>query len=161
MQEKPYGRGFGCTQVVRRGQAAGAMQKTAVSGLMRQLLAVDFQGARVVEFDCSVQAGRTSRLKRTMLRHLNDSRAKIPTCLLRDPVRQSIYSRLAGYDSPPPPSLINELVEAKHQLQRSRALARLVHHDLIALDEVGMSPRPRSVRSSCFSWPRSEPRRRR
>jgi hypothetical protein len=37
-------------------------------------------------------------------------------------------------------SLINELVEAKHQLQLSRALARWARYDLIALDEVGYVP---------------------
>jgi IstB-like ATP binding protein len=37
-------------------------------------------------------------------------------------------------------ALINELVEAKHQLQLGRALARLARYDLIALDEVGYVP---------------------
>jgi DNA replication protein DnaC len=36
-------------------------------------------------------------------------------------------------------ALINELVEAKHQLQLGRALARWARYDLIALDEVGYS----------------------
>jgi DNA replication protein DnaC len=36
--------------------------------------------------------------------------------------------------------LINELVEAKHQLQLGRALARWARYDLIALDEVGYVP---------------------
>ncbi len=48
--------------------------------------------------------------------------------------------RSAGSDSPPPPRLINELVEAKHQLQLGRALARWARYDLIALDEVGYVP---------------------
>ena len=37
-------------------------------------------------------------------------------------------------------ALINELVEAKHQLQLGRALARWARYDLIALDEVGYVP---------------------
>jgi len=37
-------------------------------------------------------------------------------------------------------ALINELVEAKHQLQLGRALARWTRYDLIALDEVGYVP---------------------
>ena len=36
--------------------------------------------------------------------------------------------------------LINELVEAKHQLQLGRALSRWARYDLIALDEVGYVP---------------------
>lgn len=36
--------------------------------------------------------------------------------------------------------LINELVEAKHQLQLGRALARWARYDLIALDEIGYVP---------------------
>jgi DNA replication protein DnaC len=36
--------------------------------------------------------------------------------------------------------LINELVEAKHQLQLGRALGRWARYDLIALDEVGYVP---------------------
>jgi DNA replication protein DnaC len=36
--------------------------------------------------------------------------------------------------------LINELVEAKHQLQLGRVLARWARYDLIALDEVGYVP---------------------
>jgi DNA replication protein DnaC len=38
-------------------------------------------------------------------------------------------------------ALINELVEAKHQLQLGRALTRWARYDLIALDEVGCAPR--------------------
>ncbi len=37
-------------------------------------------------------------------------------------------------------ALINELVEAKHQLQLGRALARWARYDLMALDEVGYVP---------------------
>ena len=37
-------------------------------------------------------------------------------------------------------ALINELVEAKHQLQIGRALARGSRYNLIALDEVGYVP---------------------
>ena len=37
-------------------------------------------------------------------------------------------------------AMINELVEAKHQLQLGRALARWARYDLIALDEVGYVP---------------------
>jgi DNA replication protein DnaC len=37
-------------------------------------------------------------------------------------------------------ALINELVEAQHQLQLGRALARWARYDLIALDEVGYVP---------------------
>jgi DNA replication protein DnaC len=37
-------------------------------------------------------------------------------------------------------ALINELVEAKHQLQLGRALARWARYDVIALDEVGYVP---------------------
>jgi DNA replication protein DnaC len=37
-------------------------------------------------------------------------------------------------------ALINELVEAKHQLQLGRTLARWARYDLIALDEVGYVP---------------------
>lgn len=37
-------------------------------------------------------------------------------------------------------ALINELVEAKHQLQLGRALARWARYDLIAIDEVGYVP---------------------
>ena len=48
--------------------------------------------------------------------------------------------RSAGYVSPPRPALVNELVEAKHQLQLRRALARWARYDLIALDEVGYVP---------------------
>jgi DNA replication protein DnaC len=36
--------------------------------------------------------------------------------------------------------LINEMVEAKHQLQLGRALTRWARYDLIALDEVGNVP---------------------
>jgi DNA replication protein DnaC len=35
---------------------------------------------------------------------------------------------------------VNELVEAKHQLQLGRVLARWARYDLIALDEVGYVP---------------------
>ena len=37
-------------------------------------------------------------------------------------------------------ALINELVEAKHQLQLGRVLARWARYDLIAIDEVGYLP---------------------
>jgi DNA replication protein DnaC len=37
-------------------------------------------------------------------------------------------------------ALINELVEAKHQLQLGRTMARWARHDLIAIDEVGYVP---------------------
>jgi DNA replication protein DnaC len=37
-------------------------------------------------------------------------------------------------------ALINEMVEAKHQLQLGRALARWARYELIALDEVGYVP---------------------
>jgi DNA replication protein DnaC len=37
-------------------------------------------------------------------------------------------------------ALINELVEAKHQWQLGRALARWTRYDLIAIDEVGYVP---------------------
>jgi DNA replication protein DnaC len=37
-------------------------------------------------------------------------------------------------------ALINELVEAKHQLQLGRVLARWARYDLIAIDEVGYVP---------------------
>src|SRR5215469_4742490 len=37
-------------------------------------------------------------------------------------------------------ALINEMVEAKHQLQLGRAIARWARYDLIALDEVGYVP---------------------
>ncbi len=37
-------------------------------------------------------------------------------------------------------ALVNQLVEAKHQLQLGRALARWARYDLIALDEVGYVP---------------------
>jgi len=37
-------------------------------------------------------------------------------------------------------AMVNELVEAKHQLQLGRALARWARYDLIALDEVGYVP---------------------
>jgi DNA replication protein DnaC len=37
-------------------------------------------------------------------------------------------------------AMIDELVEAKHQLQLGRALARWARYDLIALDEVGYVP---------------------
>lgn len=37
-------------------------------------------------------------------------------------------------------NLVNELVEAKHQLQLRRVLARWEHYDLIAIDEVGYVP---------------------
>jgi len=37
-------------------------------------------------------------------------------------------------------ALINEMVEAKHQLQLGRALTRWARYDLIALDEVGYVP---------------------
>src|SRR3954465_8682144 len=37
-------------------------------------------------------------------------------------------------------ALVNELVEAKHQLQLRRVLARWARYDLIALDEVGYVP---------------------
>jgi DNA replication protein DnaC len=37
-------------------------------------------------------------------------------------------------------ALVNELVEAKHQLQLGRALGRWTRYDLIALDEVGYVP---------------------
>jgi DNA replication protein DnaC len=36
--------------------------------------------------------------------------------------------------------LVNELVEAKHQLQLRRVLGRWARYDLIALDEVGYVP---------------------
>jgi DNA replication protein DnaC len=36
--------------------------------------------------------------------------------------------------------LVNELVEAKHQLQLRRVLARWARYDLIAIDEVGYVP---------------------
>jgi DNA replication protein DnaC len=37
-------------------------------------------------------------------------------------------------------ALVNELVEAKHQLQLRRVLARWARYDLIAIDEVGCVP---------------------
>jgi len=37
-------------------------------------------------------------------------------------------------------ALVNELVEAKHQLQLRRVMARWSHYDLIAIDEVGYVP---------------------
>jgi DNA replication protein DnaC len=37
-------------------------------------------------------------------------------------------------------NLVNELVEANHQLQLRRVIARWAHYDLIALDEVGYVP---------------------
>lgn len=37
-------------------------------------------------------------------------------------------------------ALVNELVEAKHQLELRRAMARWSRHDLIAIDEVGYVP---------------------
>ena len=37
-------------------------------------------------------------------------------------------------------ALVNELVEAKHQLQLRRVLARWSRYDLIAIDEVGYVP---------------------
>lgn len=37
-------------------------------------------------------------------------------------------------------ALVNELAEAKHQLQLGRALARWARYDLIALDEAGYVP---------------------
>ena len=37
-------------------------------------------------------------------------------------------------------NLVNELVEAKHQLQLRRVLARWAHYDVIAIDEVGYVP---------------------
>ena len=37
-------------------------------------------------------------------------------------------------------ALINELVEAKHQLQLGRVLARWARYDLIAIDEMGYVP---------------------
>jgi DNA replication protein DnaC len=37
-------------------------------------------------------------------------------------------------------ALVNELVEAKHQLQLRRVLARWACYDLIAIDEVGYVP---------------------
>ena len=37
-------------------------------------------------------------------------------------------------------ALVNELVEAKHQLQLGRALGRWARYDLIAIDEVGYVP---------------------
>jgi hypothetical protein len=37
-------------------------------------------------------------------------------------------------------ALVNEMVEAKHQLQLGRALTRWARYDLIALDEVGYVP---------------------
>lgn len=37
-------------------------------------------------------------------------------------------------------ALVNELVEAKQQLQLRRVLARWEHYDLIAIDEVGYVP---------------------
>ena len=43
-------------------------------------------------------------------------------------------------------ALINEMVEAKHQLQLGRALTRWARYDLIALDEVGYVPPGRGRR---------------
>ena len=37
-------------------------------------------------------------------------------------------------------TLVNELVEAKHQLQLRRVMARWARYDLIAIDEVGYVP---------------------
>ncbi len=37
-------------------------------------------------------------------------------------------------------ALVNELVEAKHQLQLRRVMARWSRYDLIAIDEVGYGP---------------------
>ena len=39
-----------------------------------------------------------------------------------------------------PSALVNELVEAKHQLQPGRVLGRWARYDLIAIDEVGYAP---------------------
>jgi hypothetical protein len=45
--------------------------------------------------------------------------------------------------------LINEMVEAKHQLQLGRALSRWARYDLIALDEVGYVPLAEVGAGSC------------
>jgi DNA replication protein DnaC len=37
--------------------------------------------------------------------------------------------------------LVNELVEAKHQMQLRRVISRWSRYDLIAIDEVGCAPR--------------------
>jgi hypothetical protein len=42
--------------------------------------------------------------------------------------------------------LVNELVEAKHQLQLRRVLARWARYDLFTLDEVGYVPMVREGR---------------
>jgi DNA replication protein DnaC len=45
--------------------------------------------------------------------------------------------------------LVNELVEAKHQLQLRRVLVRWGRYDLIAIDEVGYVPLAEVGPSSC------------
>ena len=48
-------------------------------------------------------------------------------------------------------ALVNELVEAKQQLQLRRVLARWERHDLIAIDGWATSPWPNWALSFCFS----------
>jgi hypothetical protein len=55
---------------------------------------------------------------------------------------------------------VNELLEAKHQPQLRRVLARRSRHDLIAIDKVGYVPPAEVGAEFCStSWP-SGPRKR-
>jgi DNA replication protein DnaC len=47
---------------------------------------------------------------------------------------------IPGVFHQPAAALVNELLEAKHQLQLRRVLARWSRYDLIAIDEVGYVP---------------------
>jgi DNA replication protein DnaC len=54
--------------------------------------------------------------------------------------RQKIFVRFGRVRFATVAALVNELVEAKHQLQPGRARGRWARYDLIALDEVGYIP---------------------
>jgi DNA replication protein DnaC len=56
-------------------------------------------------------------------------------------------------------SLVNELVEAKHQLQLRRVMARWARYEVIAIDEVAYGRWPKSTRNSCFRSLPSAPKR--
>src|ERR1035437_4719722 len=86
----------------RGGQAVGETQKQPFQLSFKSSLRVDFQGSQVTSDGGLIlvcELDERLGLSALMQRHLTDSRRDKNTQLpLADLVRQSIYSRLAGYE---------------------------------------------------------------
>src|SRR6202051_2603648 len=94
--------GLDASGVVRRRQPVGETQKRPFQLSFNSSLRVDFQGARVTSDGGLILVRELDErlgLSELMERHLTDSRRGKNTQLpLADLLRQSIYSRLAGYE---------------------------------------------------------------